>query len=278
MVFYCIIITMKNIYIYSNNERLSLKTKKDLISLLQKNCINVEESFNSNCEMIISIGGDGTFLRAIKETNYPKIPFLGINTGHFGFFAEYEPKNIDKVVNDIKTGNYILQKYKTIKTIVNDKIELDPAVNDVLIKHNETSVVHLDLYIDGERIESLAGDGLLISSSAGSTAYNYSLGGSIIDPNIDVLEITPVAANNNTVYRSIISSMIVADKRKITVISCDINNTVIVLDGKNTAIKDVKKVEIKLSNKVIKVVRSSNYSFFGKVKSKFIWLFCRRIF
>lgn len=261
---------MKNIYIYANSEEPSLETRKEIVSILLNNDINIQEKFSNDCDMVISIGGDGTFLRAIKETNYPDVPFLGINTGHFGFFAEYEPNDLNKIVNDIKIENYSLQKYKTIKTVVNDNIELEPAINDVLIKHGEASMVHLDLYIDNEKIESLAGDGLLISSSAGSTAYNYSLGGSVVDPEIDVLEITPVAANNNTVYRSITSSMIVSNSRKITIVPKDVNNTVIVLDGTKTSTEGIKKAEIKLSDKVINVVRSSTYSFFGKVKSKFI--------
>ena len=261
---------MKNIYIYANDDELSLKTKQELVSLFSDKDINIYESFNNNVDVVVSIGGDGTFLRAIKDTDYSEVPFLGINTGHFGFFAEYEPNELDKVVDAILNDNYTLQKYKTIKTIVNDEIELDPAINDVLIKHGEISIVHLNLYIDDEKIESLASDGLLISSSAGSTAYNYSLGGSIVDPNVDVLEITPVAANNNTVYRSITSSIIVSNNRKITILPDDKDNTVIVIDGKKSSQKGIKKAEIKLSDKAISVVRSSTYSFFGKVKSKFI--------
>ena len=261
---------MKNIYIYANDDELSIKTKQELVYLLNDKGINIYETFKNSVDIVVSIGGDGTFLRAIKDTNYPDIPFLGINTGHFGFFAEYEPNDLDKVVDTILNENYTLQEYKTIKTIVNDNIELDPAVNDVLIKHGEVSMVHLNLYIDDEKIESLASDGLLISSSAGSTAYNYSLGGSIIDPDIDVLEVTPVAANNNNVYRSITSSMVVSSTRKISILPEDKDNTVIVIDGKKTSQEGIKKAEIKLSNKVIRVVRSNNYSFFGKVKSKFI--------
>ena len=261
---------MKNIYLYSNEDKISLDCKNNLKELININKLNAIDCFNDEVEMMVVIGGDGTFLRAIKDTNYPNIPILGINTGHLGFYSEYNPSDLSMVIEVIKNNDYILQTYKTIKTIVNDDTVLNPALNDVLIRHGEDSIVHLDLFVDEELIESLAGDGLLISSSAGSTAYNYSLGGSIIDPSVNALEITPVAPNNNVVYRSINSSLIVGKDKKITIMPKDINNTVIVVDGNKQTLNNIKKIEIELFDKEIHVVRSSNYSFFKKVKSKFI--------
>lgn len=263
---------MNNIFIYSNSDISSYNIKNELNNLLISKGINVVDSFNDKVELIISIGGDGTFLSAVKDSNFSNVPILGINTGHLGFFAEYNPDELNDVCNLCLNDDYIVQKYKTIKTYVNtskDKLVLDPAVNDVFVKH-KNSVVHLDLYIGDELVENFSGDGILVSSSAGSTAYNYSLGGSIVDPNVDLLQITPVAGSNNAVYRSLTSSIVVSSEKGITIKPKDENSTIVVIDGIEYIIDEIKDINISLSDKEINVVRRKNYSFFSKVRTKFL--------
>lgn len=264
---------MKNIYIHTNDDELSLKTKDRLLKLLNKNSFNVFDKFVKDVDVVIVIGGDGTFLNAIKEANYYDALILGINTGHLGFYADFTPDNLEEVIDICIKENYSIQKCKTIKVELetnNSTIILDPAVNDVFIKHGHSSIVHLDLFVGDEYIESFSGDGILISSSAGSTAYNYSLGGSIVDPRVNLLQITPVAPANNSAYRSITSSLITPANEKIVVICKDKDNTIVVLDGNENIIEDIKKITVTLSNEEIKIIRSSDYSFWNKVKSKFL--------
>lgn len=264
---------MKKVFIYNNNDDESLKTKQELTKLLNNNDILVQDKHDKDTELVIAIGGDGTFLRAIKEVNYQETLILGINTGHLGFFADYSPKELDKVLEVCLNNNYVIQSYKTIKTEVDAEkglVPLDPAMNDVFIKHGNNSITHLDLYIKGNLIESIAGDGLLISSSAGSTAYNYSLGGSIVDPDLDLLQITPVAASNNAVYRSLTSSLLSSAKEEIVIVPKDDNNTVIVVDGNEINVENIKKISLSLSDKKINIVRNQDYNFWNKVNSKFI--------
>lgn len=264
---------MKNVFIYSNNDANSLKAKNELKALLEKENITVKDDFSSDIELVIAIGGDGTFLRAIKASDYSDVLILGINTGHLGFFADYSPNQLDEVVKVCTSDNYLIQLYKTIKTEVetkDSKIILDPAINDIYVKHGLSSIIHLDLSIGDSFIESMAGDGLLISSSAGSTAYNYSLGSSIVDPRLDLLQIKPVAPSNNAVYRSITSSLLVPGNENIVIEPKDVNDTVIVVDGNENKIEDVKKIIITLQDRVIKIIRKPDYKFWNKVRTKFI--------
>lgn len=264
---------MKNIFIHTNDDKESLKTKDELVELLKHNNINVYDKFSSDVDIVIVIGGDGTFLNGIKEANYYDALILGINTGHLGFYADFTPDNLEEVVDTCLKENYVIQKCKTIKVNVetaNKTITLDPAVNDVFVKHGHSSIIHLDLFVGAEYIESFSGDGILISSSAGSTAYNYSLGGSIVDPRVNLLQITPVAPANNSVYRSIISSLITPANEKIVIVPKDEDNTIIITDGNENNIESIKKITITLSNEEIKIIRTSNYSFWGKVKTKFL--------
>lgn len=264
---------MKNIYLHTNEDIESLKTKEELIKLLKSNNFNVFDKFSKDIDIVIVIGGDGTFLNGIKEANYYDALILGINTGHLGFFADFRPDKLEDVVDTCLKENYQIQKCKTIKIeLETDKgtTILDPAVNDVFIKHGHSSIIHLDLFVGEKYIESFSGDGILISSSAGSTAYNYSLGGSIVDPRVDLLQITPVAPTNNSVYRCLTSSLITPSNEKIVVIPKDENNTVVITDGNENIIEGIKKIVVTLSNEEIKIIRSSNYSFWNKVKTKFL--------
>lgn len=264
---------MKSIYIHTNDDLESLKTKDKLVELLNNNDFIVLDNFSKDVDIVIVIGGDGTFLNGIKEANYYDALILGINTGHLGFFADFTPFNLQEVVDICLNEDYRIQKCKTIKVkLETDKntITLDPAVNDVFIKHGHSSIIHLDLLVGDEYIESFSGDGILISSSAGSTAYNYSLGGSIVDPRVELLQITPVAPANNSVYRCITSSLLTPANEKIVIFPKDEDNTIVVVDGNESNIEGIKKIVVTLSDEEIKIIRSSNYSFWGKVKSKFL--------
>lgn len=263
---------MKKIYIYSNNDSLSLSTKQELIKLLKDNNINILEKYSFDCEMVIVIGGDGTFLNAIKEANYSNVPILGVNTGHLGFFAEFLPNELNEVVDICVNHNYLLQSYNTLKAVITDNENNETnclALNDIFVKHGKSSIVHLDLSIGDNHIESFSGDGLLMSSSAGSTAYNYSLGGSIVDSRMNIIQITPVAPTNNVVYRCFTSSLLVPEDEIITIIPKD-DDSVIVIDGNELDTKHAKKVVIISCKEKINIIRRSSYSFWSKVKSKFI--------
>jgi len=264
---------MKNLFIYNRNDVESIILAASLREKLRAAGFIVKEAFTPDVDMTIVIGGDGSFLHALRATGFASTPILGINTGHLGFFSELKPDELDKAVEICKTENFLVQKHRTIKTIVegpNGKTALTPALNDVLVKRGKSSLVHLNLAIGNSFIESFSGDGLLVSSSAGSTAYNYALGGSIVDPALNLLQITPMAPINNTAYRSFTSSLLLPDREEVVISPLDEKSADIVIDGDDYEIDNFEKIYISLAKEEIQIVRLPGYSFWSKVKSKFL--------
>ena len=224
--------------------------------------------------MILVIGGDGAFLHALSRCGYPKTPFLGINTGHLGFFQELNPDEKDKIVKFCSGEGYTLQENRLLKAeIETDRGSvIDYAINDILVKDSGSSVIKLRLSIGDSFIEEFFGDGILVSTAAGSTAYNYSLGGAIVDPRTPMLQLTPYAPINNRAYRTFTSSLVLPPSLDITVelISRDNDRPAFYADGREIYKGNFNKVTVKLSNHIINVVRNEDYNFWGKVQSKFL--------
>lgn len=265
---------MKKIFIYNyiNEESIDLVAK--LKAMLLNEDFEVQEKFSADTDMVIVVGGDGCFLKALKAINFASVPILGINTGHLGFFTELQAEEIEEAVQLCKTGYFMVQKHKSIETIVyaaDGEHVITPALNDVLVRKNSYGrLIHLGVSIGDNFIENFSGDGILISSSAGSTAYNYALGGSIVDPALNLLQITPMAPGNNTAYRSFTSSLLLPGSQEIRIKPLEANDTIIVVDGEDNIVRDIKEISIRLAQTDIQIVRRKGYSFWSKVKSKFL--------
>ena len=224
-------------------------------------------------EMTIVIGGDGAFLRAVHAIEFSNKPILGINNGHLGFFSDFESSELDKVVEACKSESFTIQKHRIINVELKGEygpVSLGPALNDVAVKKSGGSLIHLSVSIGDKFIENFSGDGILISSSAGSTAYNYSLGGSIVDPALDLLQLTPMAPANNTAYRSFTSSLLLPSTEKIVISKEDATGASIIIDGEEHVVLGFIEVSISLSDDEIQIVRLPGYSFWNKVKTKFL--------
>ena len=265
---------MRNIYIYKNNTRQTAEAAEKANKLLTKEGFNVSEYFDGSADIILVIGGDGTFLRAIKETNFPEVPFLGINTGHLGFFQELLPEDTEDLIKFCSGEGYSLQHCRLLEAEVSDHegIHRDYAINDVCIKDMCASVARLRLSIGDNFVERFSGDGVLIASSAGSTAYNYSLDGCIVDPRLEALQLTPIAPINSKAYRSFTSSLMFPPSYSIYVAPDGEGNSTLGVysDGRETNRGKVKWVRVALSEKKINVVRRADYDFWSKVESKFL--------
>ena len=211
-----------HINIFTNGTDISLETQAMLTKKLNDRGYSVTEEFSGDdTELIICIGGDGALLRTVHSCRFPSCPIIGINTGHLGFFQEISLDTIDKFISDYEDGQYTIQELSTVKAVVtkNDGVEHEHlGLNEIIIKGRESYSVHLDISIDDRPIERFSGDGILVATSAGSTAYNYSLGGSIVDPRLKLLQVTPIAPMNTTAYRSFTSSSMLDVKERYAVV------------------------------------------------------------
>lgn len=262
------------ISINSNKVQKSLDTRELLHKKLLDAGFEVDYEYNPNAELIISIGGDGSFLQTVHDYNLPNIPLVGINTGHLGFFPDISPEEIDSFLESYLKGEFITQEIPLLKANIITKNNTSAlyAVNEVVVKGDKSRTIHLRLDINDKHVQGFSGDGLIISTSTGSTAYNYAVGGSIVDTSLNVMQIAPVAPINTNSYRSFTSSIICSDDSIVRIApECEFENSIlVVVDGMEYSIKEIIDINLSISDIKINLLRTSNYEFWSRVSEKFL--------
>lgn len=224
-------------------------------------------------ECVLYIGGDGTFLRAVHDNidKLGKIFFVGIHNGKLGFFYDYtldEIEEIFKTLKEIDPNN--IHEHKLLKAeldLVNGEKEILYAINEIRIENPFHTLVS-DVLIDGTKLETFSGNGLIVCSSLGSTAYNRSLGGALVCPALDILQITEIAPILNRSYRSIGSSLILSGHKKVEFVG-NLSHVVVGYDHLTANISDPRSVKISLSNKKVRILHRSNYVYVDKLRECF---------
>jgi len=233
------------------------------------------EIVDENPEMVIAIGGDGTFINAIREEEFnTEILFVGIHCGHLGFLQEINSNQIDSFLKQIKNESYVVYPVRTGEATIytkNGKKVLN-ALNEIVLRAWDLRVIHINIYVDGHFLERFSGDGLIASTPLGSTAYNMSAGGSIVYPTLDNMQVTPLAPLNSKIYRSLTNSIIVPPRIGVTIVPENPYSTKLMVfsDGEQEVFEEIEKIEIRLKNKKIKTLRLENYSFWTRIQEKFL--------
>lgn len=223
-----------------------------------------------NADAVICFGGDGTILHMAKAATRVGIPILGVNIGTMGFMAELESTELDKLAQ-IAKGDYTLDSRMMLDVAVQrerDIIFHDICLNDVVVTKGAVArIVHLSVKCDGVRAMESGGDGVIISTPTGSTAYNFSAGGPIVEPEARNMIITPICAHE-VGSRSIVAS----DKRIVTVemVQNARRNAYLSVDGGRAVRLNMGDVAtIKKSHLETKLVRLKDRSFYDVVSAKF---------
>lgn len=165
----------------------------ETIPLPSRECPVLRPNTTTKPDLILVLGGDGTFLRAVRCFVKDQIPMVGINTGHLGFLTRIEANKVNLYLEAILTGKTTLESRMMLA--VNSEETL--ALNDVVIKNsNPSRLTKLIVYVNGELLADYDADGVIVSTPTGSTAYNLSAGGPIVDPQTDVLVITPICPHS----------------------------------------------------------------------------------
>ncbi len=262
------------INIIHNNDSESKSAANELKKKFEANGFIISYSYNYCAELNICIGGDGAFLRAVHNYSFPSTPFIGINTGHLGFFQEVSPDNLDDFIESYINESYIIEEMFLVEALICTRtscIDLI-GINEIVIKGIESKVIHLNVSIADNYLERFSGDGLIVSTPAGSTAYSYSAGGSIIFPTVKVLQITPLAPISSKVYRSLTTSAIVHHNMtiKINPEYRDENSILMVVDGMEYKYDNIVEVNFKLSGMTINKLTLDPHNFWWNLKDKFI--------
>lgn len=228
-----------------------------------------------NPDIVISIGGDGMLLSAFHmyEKELDKVRFVGIHTGHLGFYTDYRDFEVDKLIDNLRKdkGEQISYPILTVVISLDDgRVIKARALNEATVKRIEKTMV-ADVIINHVKFESFRGDGISVSTPTGSTAYNKSLGGAVLHPTIEALQLTEISSLNNRVFRTLGSSVIIPKKDKIELVPKRLGIYTISIDNKTCQLKNVTKVEYFIDDEKIHFVSSpSHTSFWERVKDAFI--------
>ena len=231
---------------------------------------NSYETLKNKADFLLSIGGDGTLLKAVTYVRESEIPIMGINTGRLGFISSISADQIDDAITDILKGNYKINE-RTLLELGSDKNlfkEKNFALNEVAVSKKDTSsMIRIDAYVDDEFLNTYWADGLVVSTPTGSTGYSLSCGGPIIMPGTNNIIITPNAPHNLNVRPIVIDDnsvvkLKIEDRDQLALVS---------LDSRSRAFDSETELIIKKASFKIKLVQPQNNSFTTTIRHKLMW-------
>lgn len=255
-----------NIFVnsYENNE-LSLKILDRIIEISKSLDLVIVNDI-ANSDIIISIGGDGTFLKTSRKSG--EKPIIGINTGTLGYLTEIKPEDIENALKNIINGNYHVENRMMLEGEIvrtnGEIIQIPQALNEIGISKNINGVVRFDVLINEKLINSYTADGILVCTPTGSTAYNLSCGGPIVDPTAEIITLTPIAPHT-IINRSIVLADDSVVDIKITELR-ENTSSYVLSDGKPIEVFSGETVRIRKSDKFTKIIKLEDRSFIDTIR------------
>jgi len=225
-------------------------------------------------DFIFSIGGDGCFLRSFRESHVAdNVMFVGVNTGTLGFLQSVMPDKIEALVKHLADEDYRVQKLSFIKCTVTfhgGQEQVLHCLNELVVRNENLHILNLRIRVDGEELETFAGDGILIATSTGSTAYNLSLGGSIVHERFHTLQLTPIAPLT-TIAHSLVNSLVCPEGSCLEIYPAKkAQNLLVCADGYNTVINDVQLLKVELDKRRVNRLIIDEHSFWQRINEKIL--------
>lgn len=228
------------------------------------------ETYNVlEANLIISIGGDGTFIDSAKKIIDKDIEIFGINKGTLGFLTDINEINIEEFLKKYINKEYFIEERMLLNCIFkkNNILANKKALNDIVLSKKDSNIIGIDIYVKNRLLNSFYGDGLIISTPTGSTGYSLSCGGPIVDPLSDTIILTPIAPHS-MINRSIILSP--TDIRIQLVDTKKTNTAKLSIDGIIEDIHEGEYFAINKSNETLKIVKFDENNFVQKIKQKLL--------
>jgi len=272
---------IKDIFVFFNNNNVEMAIESNFLNMLyEKKIIEKEyktfsshDELDSSYDMLISIGGDGTMLRAVTLVRNSGIPILGINAGRLGFLATVQKENIAEFMQLVIDKKYKISKRTLLSltcTPENHTIDegLNFALNEIAVSRKDTtSMITIDTYLNEEFLNSYWADGLIISTPTGTTGYSLSCGGPILTPDVKSLVITPIAPHNLNAR-----PLVVPDSMEIRLkVSGREEQYLVSLDSRIMSVKNDSILCIKKTNFEINMVEIPEETFFKTLRTKLLW-------
>lgn len=272
----------------------SFKPFEDLVEFLMKNSVDIYveaafyehinarfkaidrvqtfSSLNDSYDLLVSVGGDGTILRAITYVRDFEIPIVGINTGRLGFLATIQTEDIDEALSQILKGNYKTSERTLLSVTTNpvsdDIKDTNFALNEIAVsRKNTTSMITVETHLNEEYLTSYWADGLIVSTPTGSTGYSLSCGGPVITPEAHGVVLTPIAPHNLNAR-----PLVIPDDTTIQLkVEGREDQHLMSLDSRIITLSNATLITIKKANFKIKMVELLNESFIDTLRQKMLW-------
>lgn len=257
-----------SIKIYTNTKEKSKLVEKELKRELENYSFLIDDH---NYDMGISIGGDGTFLKMVHDSDFKDIYYAGINTGSLGFLQETQIKDCLPFILRLKENDYDIEDLDVGEVVItiNSSEYHYFFLNEVIIRNQCLRTLESKVIINDNLLEEFAGDAILISTNTGSTAHNMSYHGPILYHSLSAFIITPIAPIKNNVYHNLDNSIVIPGNSKITLIP-NKTDVFITIDGISIEQRGVVQIEVKMANKKIKKLKFQDTSFIKIVHDKLL--------
>ena len=223
-------------------------------------------------DMVVSVGGDGTFLRTAATVGDSGIPILGINTGRLGFLAAINYADVEETLREVMDNAYTVQERTLLKMITDESLPPDHfnthALNEVaLLKQETASMLSIHAYINNDYLTSYQADGLVIATPTGSTAYSLSIGGSILSPTTPSIILSAIAPHNLT------SRSLVVDDSSIISLKVESRNHMFLVsvDGQSRVLDDTVHIQVRKGDYTLRVVKRLGHTFYETLRDKLMW-------
>lgn len=260
-------LAQKDAEIYVENAYYEFLTRSQHIDV---KAAGVFEDYNFDVDYVISMGGDGTFLKAASRVGAKGTPIIGVNMGRLGFLADVLPGEVEAALDSLYAGECQIEEHAVIQVEAEGGVLAgNPfALNDIaVLKRDDASMISIRTQVDGEFLVTYQADGLIVTTSTGSTAYNLSNGGPIIIPQSSSLCLTPVAPHSLN-----IRPVVINDTAEITLdVESRSHNYLVAIDGRSERMTEGTRLVIRKAAHTIKIVKQRNQRYFSTLREKLMW-------
>lgn len=260
-------LAQKGAEIYVENAYYEFLTRSQHIDV---KAAGVFEDYNFDVDYVISMGGDGTFLKAASRVGAKGTPIIGVNMGRLGFLADVLPGEVEAALDSLYAGECQIEEHVVIQVEAEGGVLAgNPfALNDIaVLKRDDASMISIRTQVDGEFLVNYQADGLIVTTSTGSTAYNLSNGGPIIIPQSSSLCLTPVAPHSLN-----IRPVVINDTEEITLdVESRSHNYLVAIDGRSERMTEGTRLVIRKAAHTIKIVKQRNQRYFSTLREKLMW-------
>lgn len=234
------------------------------------NVYAVTDSSHFNADIVISLGGDGTLLRTAQWVGDKEIPIIGINTGHLGFMTAFELSDAEKIVELLFNREFLIEE----RALISVSIKNEPrdwrrfALNEIAVfKHDTASMVSVSAVIDNKPLATYLADGLIVATPTGSTGYNLSVGGPILQPTAPNFVISPIAAHSLTMR-----PLVISDQSELDLTTTSRSATYCIsIDGKSYTLPVGTTVHLSKAHFITRIIQPQNHNFADALHDKLLW-------